>query len=70
MIVRCESVNYYTRVAAGPDNQPRQSSAAQVSFRPIDENVEAFSIHLIGLEGNVDYFPNKIYELTINPVEE
>jgi hypothetical protein len=75
MRLRCDAINYYTRGGADSEGIPTQRPAASVTFSfadpsPVSRPIDGFSINFIDLEEPIDYFPGKIYNLTLEEVVE
>lgn len=75
MRLHCDSINYYTRGGVDSQGKPVQRSAASVTFSfaddaPSGRPIDGFSINFIDLEQPIDYFPGKVYDLTLEEVVE
>lgn len=73
MQVRCNSVTYFNRGATTVDGQPTTAPAASVAFSSEGNSsgqLDQFTLTFTNLEENLEYFPGKLYELTIAPVQE
>lgn len=75
MRLRCDSINYYSRGGIDAQGQPVQRPAAQVTFSFADSDtvsraIDGFSINFIDLEEPIDYFPGKLYDLSLTEVVE
>lgn len=65
--VCCESVNYYNRGTVNEQGMPAQLPAASVIFNFIEENsnMNQFSLTFNNISEPIEYFPGKIYTLSL-----
>lgn len=75
MRLRCDSINYYSRGGIDAQGQPASQPAASVTFSFADPSlttrpIDGFSINFVDLESPIEYFPGKLYDLSIEEVVE